>query len=336
MIGPLLAVTRLAGACTGSFGASTTGTESCAKDVEHFDDILRNSINETNKYEGSFGKIPDEEKIWAVKKLMPESLLNCRFPGTTLPYEELPIALENIIMDKVTTHSASKVKKIDMSAPMQIGMAAGTDSEEAFEEEYGKTSGLALQAVYKGTGARGGWNGGHCPSWSVQKYFNSGKGEKGANRAGKGKRSKTGGKKGKREVAKVTSEFAGVVGSWNKSLNAVEEDKGDISEEVHEDKNELRAWCLLEESENEQWQVVTSKKSKLKLKKLDHVSLLSVEASPRKVIEVKDNWVNIRATMDTGAAGHVVPADMFPRVKLDRTSTTEIRCSKWRKDQRFR
>ena len=30
------------------------------------------------------------------------------------------------------THSASKVKKIDTSAPMEIGMAAGTDGEEAF------------------------------------------------------------------------------------------------------------------------------------------------------------------------------------------------------------
>ena len=33
-----------------------------AKDVEQFDDILRNFINETNKYEGRFGKIRDEEK----------------------------------------------------------------------------------------------------------------------------------------------------------------------------------------------------------------------------------------------------------------------------------
>ena len=70
-------------------------------------------------------------------------------------------------------------------------------------------------------------------------------------------------------------------------------------------KMKLHAWCLLEESENEQWQEVTSKKSKLKKKKkrLDHESLLSVENNsgvpPRKVIEVKDNWVNIRATMDT-------------------------------------
>ena len=34
----------------------------------------------------------------------------------------------------------------------------------------------------------------------------------------------------------------------------MEEDKGDISEKVREDVDELDAWCLLEESENEQWQ----------------------------------------------------------------------------------
>ena len=72
-----------------------------AEDVEQLDDILRNFINETNKYEGRFGKNPDEGKILAVKKLMPESLLNCRLRGTTLPHEELLIALENIITDKV-------------------------------------------------------------------------------------------------------------------------------------------------------------------------------------------------------------------------------------------
>ena len=115
--------------------------------------------------------------------------------------------------------------------------------------------------------------------------------------------------------------------NWNRSLIAVDEDKGYISEGVQDDEDELHAWCLLEESENEQWQEVISKKSKLKFKKLDHESLLSVEnhfgASPRKVIEVKGNWVRIRATMETGAAGHVMPAEMFPRVKLDPTSATK-------------
>ena len=182
-----------------------------AKDEEHFDDILRNFVNETNKYEGRFGNSRDEEKILAVK-MMPESLPNYRLRGTTMPCEELLVALENIIIDKVTTHSVSKVNKIDTSAPLEIGMAAGTDGEEALEEGYGKTSALAVQGVYKGTGTKGGWSGGTGPSWSVQKYFNGGKGEKGTNRAGKGQWSETGARKeekGKRKVAKVTSEFAG-------------------------------------------------------------------------------------------------------------------------------
>ena len=92
---------------------------------------------------------------------------------------------------------------------------------------------------------------------------------------------------------------------------------------VREDEHELYAWCLLEESENEQWQEVTRKKSKLKLKKLAHESLLSVENNsgvpPRKVIKVKDNWVNISATLDTG----LHPAEIFSRVTLDRTRTTK-------------
>ena len=121
-----------------------------AKDVEQFDDILRNFINETNKYEGRFGKFETKRRFWQSKKLMPESLLNYRFRGTTLPYEELFIALENITIDKVTAHSTSKVKKIDTSAPMEIGMAAGTDGEEAFEEGYGKASELAVQASVQG------------------------------------------------------------------------------------------------------------------------------------------------------------------------------------------
>ena len=83
----------------------------------------------------------------------------------------------------------------------------------------------------------------------------------------------------------------------------------------------------MEESENEQWQEVTSKKSKLKMKRCAQESVLSVEnnscASSRKVVGVKDDWVNIRATMDTGAARHVMPAETSPRVKLDRTSTTK-------------
>ena len=78
----------------------------------------------------------------------------------------------------------------------------------------------------------------------------------------------------------MTSESAGAVGktghiaanctkgSWNKSLNAVEEDKGDISEEVHEDPDELHAWCLLQERERA---VARSHSHKSKLKQAEGV-----------------------------------------------------------------
>ena len=105
-----------------------------AKDVEQLDDILGNFINETNKYEGRSGKIRVEEKTLAVKRLMSESLLNYRFRCTTLPYEELHIALENIIIDTATTHSVSKAEEIGTSAPMEIGMAVGADGEETFSK----------------------------------------------------------------------------------------------------------------------------------------------------------------------------------------------------------
>ena len=95
-----------------------------AKDVEQFDDILRTFTNEMNKFENRFGKIRDEENMFAVKKLMPESLLNYRFKGTTMSYSELIIALENIIIDKLSTVPSSKSRRNDTSAPMEIGMAA--------------------------------------------------------------------------------------------------------------------------------------------------------------------------------------------------------------------
>ena len=56
----------------------------------------------------------------AVKKLMPESLLNYRFRGTTMSYSELLIALENIIVDRVVRVSTVRRRKADTSAPIEI------------------------------------------------------------------------------------------------------------------------------------------------------------------------------------------------------------------------
>ena len=40
--------------------------------------------------------------------------------------------------------------------------------------------------------------------------------------------------------------------------------------------------------------------------------------SPKKILVVKDKWVKVRVTMDSRAAGHVMPETMFPHVKLER------------------
>ena len=60
-------------------------------------------------------------------------------------------------------------------------------------------------------------------------------------------------------------------------------------------------------------------------KEANQASLLSVEnshsLSPKKIVEVKDKWVKVRVTMDSGAAGHVMPETIFPRVKLERKTS---------------
>ena len=74
------------------------------------------------------------------------------------------------------------------------------------------------------------------------------------------------------------------------------------AEESTENEKDLQAWCLLEKSENEQWQEVISKQTKKKVKKVSQASLFSVEnnrnSNPKKIVEVKDKWVKVRVTMD--------------------------------------
>ena len=123
-----------------------------AKDVEQFDDILRTFMNEMNKFEHTFDKNRDEETMLAVKKLMPESLLNDRFLGTTMSYSEPLVTLENIIViiiiDRVATVPSARSRKNDTSARMEIGMAAKEDGENASQEGHQRIVDFALQAVY--------------------------------------------------------------------------------------------------------------------------------------------------------------------------------------------
>ena len=75
-----------------------------------------------------------------------------------MSYSELFVALENIIItDKVETVPTARSRKIDTSAPMEIGMAAKEDRENASQEGDQRIVDLALRAVYKGTG-KGKWS----------------------------------------------------------------------------------------------------------------------------------------------------------------------------------
>ena len=166
-----------------------------AKDVEQFDDILRMFTNEMNKFESRFGKIRDEEKMLAVKKLMPESLLNYRFRGTTMSYSEHIVALENIIIDKVAMVPTAKGKRHDTSAPMEIGMATKEDSENASQEGDRRILDLALQAVNKGA-SKGKWSFSKGQHWN-EKGGKGGKVEENAHdRKGSGKKGGKGQEKG--------------------------------------------------------------------------------------------------------------------------------------------
>ena len=244
-----------------------------------------------------------------------------------MSYDELIIALENIIIDKVPTVT-TRSRKHDTSAPMVIGMAARDDGENASQEGDQRIIDLELQAVYKGTG-KGKWGFGKGQSWN-EKGGKGGKGngknswQKGSGKKG-GKGPEKGGKGEKRNCwtcGKTGHIAAGCRKGGNKNLYAVDEDENENIEESVEDEDDLQAWCLLEDSQSEQWQEVINRKSKQRVKRANQSSLLSVEnsqnLSSKKVVETKDRWVKVRVTMDTGAAGHVIPEAMFPNVKLER------------------
>ena len=183
-----------------------------------------------------------------------------------------------------------------------------------------------MHAVYKGTG-EGKWRFSKGQNWT-------GKGDKGEKDGGKNSWQKGSGKKGRKGQENGgkgesrtcwTCGKTGHIAAWcrkggNKQLYAIDDNDGGNAEESEENEEDLQAWCLLEESENEQWQEVISKQNRRKVKKDNQASLLSVENShnsnPKKTVEVKDKWVKVRVTMDSGAEGHMLPETMFLRVKL--------------------
>ena len=100
----------------------------------------------------------------------------------------------------------------------------------------------------------------------------------------------------------------GHISAWcrkggNKHLYAIDEDESENIEETLDSDEEFQAWCLLEQSENEQWQDAISRRDKEMMKQFHQASLLSVEnsekSSSKKIIEVKGRWVKVSVTMNS-------------------------------------
>ena len=140
--------------------------------------------------------------------------------------------------------------------------------------------------------------------------------------------------KGKRKVARETAECVRLVANrtncsvvpkgGNEHLCAIDEDESETIEERVDNDEELQAWRVLEESENEQLQEVISRRDKQILKKAGHSSPLSVENShnstPKKIKEVIDRWVKSQRHHGLWCCRHVMLGGMFLRVKLERKS----------------
>ena len=224
-----------------------------AKHVEQFDDILRTFINETNKFENRFGTTSDEEKMLTIKKMMPQSPSNCRFRGTTISYSELLVARENNIIDKVATVPTARNRKIDTSAPMEIGMAAEGDGDSAREEGDQRFVDLALQQENQQRKMEF-WKG---QSWN-EKGYQGGKSGKDVVKNPSVARKEA---RGKRNVAREKPEHVGRaarpashIAGWcrkgsNKNCTSLMKMTFTMLKKATDNEGDLQAWCLLEESE---------------------------------------------------------------------------------------
>ena len=185
-----------------------------------------------------------------------ENFLNYRFRGTTMSYSELLVALENIIIDKVATVPTARNKKIDTSAPMNIGMAAKED------------------------GGVAGWQ--RWQRWEEEPQCRRAVARKEA--------------QGKIMVAREKPGHDGRVEGQDTLQRGAEKEATtsctplmNMTVKATDNEKDLQAWCLLEESDVEQWQEVISRRGKRKVKKANQASLLSVEnshnSSPNEIIE---------------------------------------------------
>ena len=162
-----------------------------------------------------------------------------------MSYSELIIALDNIIVDKVSTVPSSKNRRNDTSAPMEIGMAAKEDGENVSQEGDRRIVDLALQAVYKGTG-KGKWGFGKGQNLNERGGKGGKDGGKNSWQKGRGKKGGKGQEKGGKGDSRTcwTCGKAGHIAVWCKKrrkqqIYSVDEDDGENAEESTENEEDF-------------------------------------------------------------------------------------------------
>ena len=193
------------------------------------------------------------------------------------------VALENIDIDNVWTVPTVKSRKADTSAPMETGMAAKDDGktrEKMIKESWTSHNRLFTKGLAKENGVS------ERVSIRMEKGTMVAKVAEMEERIS-GKRARKA--KGKNMVARekaLTWLTFGKGGhtaarcrtAGDKNWYAIEESSEHI-EEANGSDEDLPAWCLLEESENEQRQEAVSRREKQKMKTANQVSLSSMEGS---------------------------------------------------------
>ena len=164
---------------------------------------------------------------------MSESLLNLRFRATKVKYEELLIALENIIIDCLNSPD-NQTEESRHEWP--DGDRKGHEGDRRIVQRY--TVGKRWQ---------------RCRSWKGQRQR---------------KEAKT-----RRKAARVIAEHVGFCGkavriaalcprSEQRNFYAIEEEELEINEEALHNDEELQEQRLLDLGEHEQWQEVISRREK--------------------------------------------------------------------------
>ena len=159
-----------------------------------------------------------------------------------MSYDEITIACENIIIDKVVTVLTTRDRQIDTRVPMEIGMAAKDDGtkEEAKENEVLERVRVGMKRDTKVA---------KVAEMHIREWWIHGR------RAVARKEPKDKRREAREHVGRVVKQETLQRGV---ERAATTDESKNVEEKLDNDE-ELQVWCLLEEGENEQWQKAISR-----------------------------------------------------------------------------